>query len=97
MEAQKASDKKFEIVNGKWIKHIEVIDKDETVAIKIDSIKVIKCYWRSAGFLSKDEIDKFYILLEVSGRTEIRFTYEKNQRAEYLRDKKTLEDLLFNR
>ena len=86
--------KKFEIINDSWIKDKSLYKgENETFAMKIKDIKCIICTINEGRMGYKD---KFSITLTMSGSLKFTFEYEPEERDEYLKDKKFLEDLLFN-
>jgi hypothetical protein len=86
------SNPRFEIINGKWIKRIDIsLRENDTIAVKIDAIKSIVCF--SNLVFNKN---LFWICLKVGSESDFKIEYKQTEQNEYLRDKKILEDLLFN-
>jgi hypothetical protein len=97
---------RFEIKNGKWIKFLGngINNQDWTYAVNIDAIKAISCNYDTETSGKKREGGihwiKFYLGEEYTYNNSVGYNYSliytQDEYNDYLRDRKTFEDLLFN-
>lgn len=78
--------KKFEIINGKWIKNLDLKGASSFSTIKISSIDVI-------GSSSSTGYSEIFI---GTGGANLSFTYSSTEQTQYKSDLEFLENLLFN-
>lgn len=87
--------KKFEIINGRWIKKLDFKNnKDEQVSIKISAVSCFHC-----AKLDEDysiSLGSFGIYITADGGSSLTFYYMKAEEQQYKNDVAFFEKLLFS-